>query len=109
MNDVRSLNWLSIDRRLSEALSQARNMLHGAGLDEQVEEIQVRIDVGEYGIALERLCSHLDEINKPFPYQIYARINDAGTRMGMDSGTWEHLGRLTNRDNQSDMEASHDA
>ena len=98
MNDLQYMDWVSIENALLEAVDLAKAALAKAGLEVQADDIQVLIEAGEYGVALEQLVSHLDQINRHFSPRIYELIEQAGKLMKMDSRTWEVVRHLAKGD-----------
>ena len=84
-------DFKTIETLLSEVLSLVSQPLTAAGLGLQVEDIQVLLEAGEYGVALEQLCSHIDELKLPLSTRIYTLIERAGTLMGMNPTLWKPL------------------
>ncbi len=83
---------------IEEQLRQILELLSTTFSESEAKEVVRFIDVGEYGIALETLCSILDEEKKSVSHEVYNQIDDVGRRMLMDPTIW---GRLCIADNKS--------
>lgn len=59
--------------------------------ESEMKEVQEFIDVGEYGVALETLCSIIDEENKVISKEVYDLIAQLGTSMEMGTESWEFI------------------
>ena len=54
-------------------------------------EVQMYLDAGEYGLALETLCAALEREQRPVLVATYLNISELGTHMGVDPDYWLDL------------------
>ena len=54
-------------------------------------EVTTFLEAGEYGIALETLCSIIIEEKKSVTEEVYTLIDELGRQMEMDSSTWSRI------------------
>ena len=80
-----------LKNNMSAILSLIHNDLENAGLSIQAEDIGILIDHGESGIALEQICSHLEEKSISISGQVFDLIEICGNDMELPPSTWEHL------------------
>jgi plasmid maintenance system antidote protein VapI len=74
--------------------SQLRNLILAPGewlTQDEFKEVSDFIDVGEYGVAFETLCSLLVEENKGITQEKYQKIAELGKVMGIEEDTWLQL------------------
>jgi hypothetical protein len=69
-----------------------------ASLPETLPTVEVTnfidlVQVGEYGVALENLCTQLDEYDVVLPQSVYEEIAVIGSIMGIDPRYWRRLAR----------------
>ena len=57
----------------------------------EVEEVQMYLDAGEFGLAFETLCAVLKRKQKPVSAATYVAISDLGERMDMEPSYWTVL------------------
>lgn len=58
------------------------------------EHILDFLEAGEWGLALDTLCSQIDENDLRISEGLYQRIQEVGSKMGMDVLQWDFLRRL---------------
>jgi hypothetical protein len=63
--------------------------------NEEQEEVNTFVDVGEYGLAFETLCAILDENQTPISGDIYILIEEIGQQMKYEPHAYEPLKNLT--------------
>jgi hypothetical protein len=93
LSQLEPRNFEPINGALREALAAVRQPLEDAGLAIQFEDMEVLLDAGEYGVALEQLCGHLVELQLPVESRVLGLIAEAGTGMQMAPDTWEGIRR----------------
>lgn len=82
-------DYQALQNKLTTIMDDLREALTAAERD----EVLGFIDAGEYGIALETLCSILAENKTKMPASTISKIEEVGTRMGLDPATWAELVR----------------
>lgn len=65
--------------------------VRGSLSESEVSTIQEYIDVGEWKLAIETLCTFLYEKNISVSRQSYRLIEKAGESLGIDIDTWKIL------------------
>lgn len=55
------------------------------------QEVQMYLDAGEFGLALETICAVLKRKQKPVSGATYAKLSDVGNRMDVDPACWLDL------------------
>ncbi len=58
---------------------------------DDIENVWEFIDVGEPGLALETLCTQLDEYDIAVPPEVLDQMRTIGHGMGLDASLWEGL------------------
>ena len=81
----------SIAERLLEATSLVAESLEEAGHAERVRDTYELIEVNEWSIAFENLCSNLHEFSYPVPQKAYQLLEEAGNAMQIDRKYWQLL------------------
>jgi hypothetical protein len=61
---------------------------------DELKEVGDFIEAGEYGVALETLCSILTEELKEVPQEKYQQIMELGQAMGIEEENWLQLRSL---------------
>jgi hypothetical protein len=94
--DPRSFDWTTIEDNLAEALALVSEPLVRSGFQREAQDVREYVDVKEYGLALEELCSLLEQSGLPVPENAYRLLEAAGSAMlsnggDLDPRTWESL------------------
>lgn len=80
--------------RAQEIESRVRRVvreLAGSLPEDDVDSILGLLEAGEWGIALENLCTQLDEYHVAVPLPLLDEIAQLGDKMGLDPGCWGAL------------------
>jgi len=80
-------DYKPLEIKLNEALA----LVSGVLSQDQVEDIRSYIYAGEWGLALEFVCSMLYEDELPLPARAYELLQEVGNTMHLESKTWEVL------------------
>jgi len=80
-------NSTKITNKLNEALSQAKDVLS----ENQINDIEMYIKAGEWGLALETLCDFLYEDDLPISLKAYNLLQEVGLILEIDRQNWEIL------------------
>jgi hypothetical protein len=80
-----------VKEKLTEALDLVAELLVAAGYPERVKDLSELIDVGEFAIALENICSNLDDFECSIPIKAYNLLTEAGVYLKVNSSYWEIL------------------
>jgi hypothetical protein len=84
-SEVKSMeNYHKIETRLTTLLNWITSTTH----DINVDDVREYIDVGEYGLAYDALCSILSLFDAPIPADIRAEIITLGDLMNIDPRSW---------------------
>ena len=64
----------------------------GSGLEPvESQEVQMYLEAGEYGLALETICAVLKQKQIAVSAATYVKIMDLGERMEVDPNNWQDL------------------
>ncbi len=77
-----------IEERLATVLKSAEVWLPS----DQVAEMLSLVRAGEPGVALENLCTQLDEYNVAVPENVVTELKDLASIMGMKTPRWIERG-----------------
>jgi hypothetical protein len=80
-----------VKAKLMEALDLVAESLVAVGYPERVKDSYELIDMDEFAIALENICSNLDEFECSIPIKAYDLFAEAGVYLNVDSSYWEIL------------------
>jgi hypothetical protein len=80
-----------VKEKLTEALDLVAESLVAAGYPERVKDSSELIDMGEPAIALENICSNLDELECSIPIKAYDLFAEVGVYLKVNSSYWEIL------------------
>jgi hypothetical protein len=81
--------------KINEAqLSTLADMLSGRLPDNNIADARELIAHGEYGVALDLLCTQVYEYEIPVSSEAYKLIEACGTRMQMEESSWSYLREL---------------
>lgn len=76
---------------LAEKLSSVISSPAGWLTPDETREVREFIEVGEYGLAYETLCSIIEEENKTIAPDIYDQLVALGRRMEFEEEVWTKL------------------
>jgi hypothetical protein len=88
----------SIEDRLRSVVLELADSLP----EDDIDSILGLIEAREWGVALENLCTQLDEYDVTVPSPLLAEIASLGRKMKLDPGLWESLRSSTSRPDGSD-------
>jgi hypothetical protein len=80
-----------VKEKLTEALDLVAESLVAEGYPDRVKDSSELINMGESAIALENICSNLDEFEYSIPIKAYNLPTEAGVYLNLNSSYWEIL------------------
>jgi hypothetical protein len=79
--------YRGLEENLRALLAKLRTVLNPP----ETSEVEEFLDAGEYGIALETLCSALHTEDKPVSSEVVDGISKLAEQMELDNGIWTNL------------------
>lgn len=81
----------AVEEKLKEAFDLLADSLVAEGYPERVKDAYELIDVDESAIALENMCSNLDDFECSISMRAYDLFAEAGVYLKVNSSYWEML------------------
>ncbi len=77
--------------RLRDSLFEITRQVEPIFTETEKSEVFEYINVGEYGLAFDAICSIVLEKNRTVTREVYDRLNEVGNAMELNPSTWTKL------------------